>query len=63
MTALAEEVAPVVADEPVSEPGSDLDEVLWQAWKALDLPEGYRAEIIEGGPSRCRPPIAVVTLS
>ncbi|MFD0545243.1 Uma2 family endonuclease [Streptomyces mexicanus] len=48
MTALAEEVAPVVADEPVSEPGSDLDEVLWQAWKALDLPEGYRAEIIEG---------------
>ncbi|PZG80733.1 hypothetical protein C1I97_35665 [Streptomyces sp. NTH33] len=52
MTALAEEVAPVVADkpvpEPVSEPGADLDEVLWQAWKALDLPEGYRAEIIEG---------------
>ncbi|MGX4690345.1 Uma2 family endonuclease [Streptomyces sp. JNUCC 63] len=48
MTALAEEVAPVVADEPVPEPGSDLDEVLWQAWKALDLPEGYRAEIIEG---------------
>lgn len=31
-----------------SEPGSDLDEVLWQAWKAMDLPEGYRAEIIEG---------------
>lgn len=48
MTALAEEVAPVVTDEPVSEPGADLDEVLWQAWKALDLPEGYRAEIIEG---------------
>ncbi|MGV9989746.1 Uma2 family endonuclease [Streptomyces sp. NPDC003374] len=48
MTALAEEVAPVVADKPVSEPGSDLDEVLWQAWKAMDLPEGYRAEIIEG---------------
>ncbi|BFO14576.1 hypothetical protein SHKM778_09640 [Streptomyces sp. KM77-8] len=47
MTALAEEVAPVV-DKPVSEPGSDLDEVLWQAWKAMDLPEGYRAEIIEG---------------
>ncbi|GGT27101.1 Uma2 family endonuclease [Streptomyces chromofuscus] len=44
MTALAEEVAPVVADQPVS----DLDEVLWQAWKAMDLPEGYRAEIIEG---------------
>ncbi|MBV7697104.1 Uma2 family endonuclease [Streptomyces sp. TRM70350] len=48
MTALAEEVAPVVADKPVSEPVSDLDEVLWQAWKAMDLPEGYRAEIIEG---------------
>jgi Uma2 family endonuclease len=25
-----------------------LDEVLWQAWLALDLPEGYHAEIIEG---------------
>ncbi|RPF34558.1 Uma2 family endonuclease [Streptomyces sp. TLI_185] len=25
-----------------------LDEVLWQAWKAMELPEGYRAEIIEG---------------
>lgn len=24
------------------------DEVLWQAWKAMELPEGYRAEIIEG---------------
>ncbi|MBT1185058.1 Uma2 family endonuclease [Streptomyces sp. CJ_13] len=24
-----------------------LDEVLWQARKAMDLPEGYRAEIIE----------------
>lgn len=27
---------------------SDLDEVLWQAWKAMELPEGLRAEIIEG---------------
>lgn len=26
----------------------DLDEVLWHAWKAMELPEGYRAEIIEG---------------
>lgn len=43
MTALAHEVTPVV-DNPVS----DLDEILWQAWKAMDLPEGYRAEIIEG---------------
>lgn len=34
----------MVADKP----GSELDEVLWQAWKAMDLPEGYRAEIIEG---------------
>ncbi|MEW2400896.1 Uma2 family endonuclease [Streptomyces sp. NPDC046862] len=25
----------------------DLDEVLWQAWKDMELPEGYRAEIIE----------------
>ncbi|WP_055695905.1 Uma2 family endonuclease [Streptomyces prasinopilosus] len=28
--------------------GPDLDEVVWQAWKAVELPEGYRAEIIEG---------------
>jgi Uma2 family endonuclease len=28
--------------------GPDLDDVLWQAWKAMELPEGYRAEIIEG---------------
>ena len=27
---------------------SDLDEGLWQVWKAMELPEGYRAEIIEG---------------
>ncbi|MFE0459822.1 Uma2 family endonuclease [Kitasatospora sp. NPDC058965] len=26
----------------------DLDEVLWRAWLALELPEGYHAEIIEG---------------
>ncbi|MBE8478179.1 Uma2 family endonuclease [Streptomyces sp. 3R004] len=32
--------------EPLNE--LDLDEVLWQAWKAMELPEGYRAEIIEG---------------
>ncbi|MCX4550450.1 Uma2 family endonuclease [Streptomyces sp. NBC_01387] len=44
MTALAHEVSPAVDEYPVS----DLDEVLWQAWKAMDLPEGYRAEIIEG---------------
>ncbi|XUL90387.1 Uma2 family endonuclease [Streptomyces galilaeus] len=44
MTALAHEGSPAVDENPVS----DLDEVLWQAWKAMDLPEGYRAEIIEG---------------
>ncbi|MFE9791844.1 Uma2 family endonuclease [Streptomyces goshikiensis] len=35
-----------LAHEAMCDPG--LDEVLWQAWKAMDLPEGYRAEIIEG---------------
>ncbi|WP_433547282.1 Uma2 family endonuclease [Streptomyces sp. CA-294286] len=44
MTALAHEVSPAVTDHSAS----DLDEVLWEAWKAMDLPEGYRAEIIEG---------------
>ncbi|MCA6096230.1 Uma2 family endonuclease [Streptomyces sp. SCA3-4] len=44
MTALAHEVIPVSDEEPVS----DLDEFLWQTWKAMDPPEGYRAEIIEG---------------
>ncbi|MFF7388460.1 Uma2 family endonuclease [Streptomyces scabiei] len=32
--------------EPVSSL-SELGEVVWQAWKAIELPEGYRAEIIE----------------
>lgn len=27
---------------------SDPKEGLWQVWKAMELPEGYRAEIIEG---------------
>ncbi|MFB7059003.1 hypothetical protein ACFCXT_38510 [Streptomyces vinaceus] len=27
---------------------SDLGEVLWQAWKAVEPPEGYRVEIVEG---------------
>jgi Uma2 family endonuclease len=26
----------------------ELDEVVWHAWKAMELPEGYRAEIVEG---------------
>jgi Uma2 family endonuclease len=42
MTALAHEAD---LDFDVS---PDLDEVLWQAWKSLELPEGYRAEIVEG---------------
>lgn len=37
MTALATEVITM-----------DLDQALWQAWKSMDVPEGYRAEIIEG---------------
>ncbi|MFE0193113.1 Uma2 family endonuclease [Streptomyces sp. NPDC058989] len=45
MTALTQE-APVMT--PDTTPGPDLDELLWQAWKALELPEGLRAEIIEG---------------
>ncbi|MGW0841215.1 Uma2 family endonuclease [Streptomyces sp. NPDC002787] len=28
--------------------GPSLSEALWQVWKAMDPPEGYRAEIIEG---------------
>ncbi|MFG2777690.1 Uma2 family endonuclease [Streptomyces prunicolor] len=32
----------------LSENGAELDEAVWQAWKAMELPEGYRAEIIEG---------------
>ncbi|MEV0278698.1 Uma2 family endonuclease [Streptomyces sp. NPDC050610] len=42
MTALAYE-APEAAM-----PGPDLDEALWQAWKTMELPEGFRAEIVEG---------------
>ncbi|GAA3833063.1 Uma2 family endonuclease [Streptomyces phyllanthi] len=49
MTALAHERPKTMSEaqaELSNEP--DLDEVLWQAWKAMELPEGYRAEIIEG---------------
>lgn len=53
MTALAQERPETVTEirtEPVCVPenGPSLDEVVWQAWKAMELPEGYRAEIIEG---------------
>ncbi len=44
MTAVVDEET-VVTQEIGEE---DLDQVLWQAWKAMKLPEGYRAEIIEG---------------
>ncbi len=49
MTALAQE-RPQAMSQAQSETSNaiDLDEVLWQAWKAMDLPEGYHAEIIEG---------------
>ncbi|GAA2354541.1 Uma2 family endonuclease [Streptomyces cuspidosporus] len=50
MTALAYEVCPAVDEGSPSASGHEavaLDEVLWQAWKAMELPEGYRAEIIE----------------
>lgn len=51
MTALAQE-APVTMSEITTPedttPGPELDEVLWQAWKAMELPEGFHAEIIEG---------------
>ncbi|MFJ8939875.1 Uma2 family endonuclease [Streptomyces sp. NPDC102365] len=30
------------------ENGPALDEVRWQAWESMELPENYRAEIIEG---------------
>jgi Uma2 family endonuclease len=29
-------------------PPATLDEALWQAWKSLELPEGFHAEIVEG---------------
>ncbi len=34
----------LVAEETVV----DLDQALWQVWKAMEVPEGFRAEIIEG---------------
>ncbi|WP_327253247.1 Uma2 family endonuclease [Streptomyces sp. NBC_01244] len=47
MTALAHETLEAVMPK-VATPPSDLDDVLWQAWQAIELPEGYHAEIIEG---------------
>ncbi|MFE9765251.1 Uma2 family endonuclease [Streptomyces sp. NPDC005808] len=56
MTALAHERPETMPEtrtesEPTPSPTPsvpELDEVLLQAWKAMELPEGYRAEIIEG---------------
>ncbi|MEU7304625.1 Uma2 family endonuclease [Streptomyces sp. NPDC007206] len=49
MNALAHERPETMSEAPAeSLNGPDLDEVLWQAWKAMELPEGYHAEIIEG---------------
>ncbi|MEW9517040.1 Uma2 family endonuclease [Streptomyces tubercidicus] len=42
MTALAYEAPEATM------PGPDRDEYLWQTWKAMELPEGLHAEIIEG---------------
>ncbi|MEU9162576.1 Uma2 family endonuclease [Streptomyces sp. NPDC048424] len=47
MTALAHETLEAVMPK-VATPPSDLDDVLWHAWKAMKLPEGYHAEIVEG---------------
>ncbi|MFI1582047.1 Uma2 family endonuclease [Embleya sp. NPDC020630] len=40
----------IATHEPTvtTSPSGDLDELLWRAWKALTLPKGLRAEIIEG---------------
>ncbi|NEW75083.1 Uma2 family endonuclease [Streptomyces rhizosphaericus] len=47
MTALAHE-APTTTEVPEAMSPISLDEALWQAWKSLELPEGFRAEIVEG---------------
>ncbi|MEV5594989.1 Uma2 family endonuclease [Streptomyces sp. NPDC052496] len=46
MTALAHEASKTTSEAPMPPP--DLDEVLWEAWKAMELPEGFHAEIVEG---------------
>lgn len=50
MTALAHERPEAMPEFSATGPenGPGLDEVVRQAWKAMELPEGYRAEIIEG---------------
>ncbi|MFF4949044.1 Uma2 family endonuclease [Streptomyces chattanoogensis] len=46
MTALAYEAPEATMPGP-ERPDLE-DELLWQAWKAMELPEGLRAEIVEG---------------
>lgn len=49
MTALAHERPETMSEAQAESLNvSDPDEGLWQVWKAMELPEGYRAEIIEG---------------
>ncbi|MFJ9377604.1 Uma2 family endonuclease [Streptomyces sp. NPDC101455] len=38
----------IEADGETDPDQSDLDAILWRAWKTLEAPEGCRAEIIEG---------------
>ncbi|KOU31622.1 hypothetical protein ADK52_03350 [Streptomyces sp. WM6372] len=47
MTALAHETLEAVMPKVTTSP-SDQDEAVWQSWKAMDPPEGYHAEIVEG---------------
>jgi Uma2 family endonuclease len=35
-------------EREVDPDAAELDQVLWEAWKAMELPEGYRVEIVEG---------------
>ncbi|WFB08634.1 Uma2 family endonuclease [Streptomyces sp. LX-29] len=48
MTALAHDAPVEVPDVPDVPPAeATLDEALWQAWRTLELPEGFHAEIVE----------------
>ncbi|WP_329571901.1 Uma2 family endonuclease [Streptomyces sp. NBC_01361] len=42
------DIATQTENAPSDEGLSELEKVVWQAWKAMELPEGYHAEIIEG---------------
>ena len=52
MTALAHE-RPETMTEPqcLPENGPGLDEVVWHAWEAMELPEGYRDSFAVHRPS------------